>query len=728
MKAYRLLAAVLIIAVVVTSGCLGDKGLPNETAEAEESVSGTDDLRGGNQNASPADGSEDNDTDGPRSTSDDREAEEDEERGSDRSSIDYITPEALTPGNYRAWISKTPLRFVRSDGVNRAVPLRPRTPSQIAEDMEKRESLQAGRSDSSQVYHDISFTNVTDETEIGFEHDPLPISVRYTQAGGPYFHYPGVATADVDDDGDQDLYFVNQAGPNELWMNRGDGTFKDSTEDAGIGVEGQVSSAAAFGDIDNDGDVDLYVTTLTGENHLFLNEGDGTYTDLSEKSGTDYSGTSSSAVFFDHNGDGLLDLYVVNLANFTVPVEGPEGYPRTSTRFNGFPNEYAESSILYTNQGDATFRKTDTVLSRDTGWDGEATLVPSAGLPPDIYVGQIAGPDGLYENTDSGFEDVTEQRIGKTPMGSFGVTVLDIENDGMFDIYVTDKHSDVMVVGGDTKWNISKMRQSIPLDEMEENMQYVDGMEPRDDLLYGSALYRKTENGYRDVSDSSGAETFLPWGASKGDFNADGTTDLFVTGGMEYQWYVPDALLLNEGDGSFLRSEFLTGIHPRENSRYTTWNRMNCSNFTDHWCGSHDGKELDGFIEVINRRSSRGSVTVDVDGDGDLDIVTNEFNAPPRVLENDLAQTSDRSYLKVDLRGRGAPRDGTGAVVALETNIDTYHRFVDGKSYLAQSQKPVYFGLQSQEEIDKVTVRWPSGKENQYEVSGSGREVVLEER
>lgn len=714
----------LLLILIVATGCLGPY---SETSREDEltgdEISERDGLTGDGRNATSVfDG---NETGENRTTG--KSSNGDEEVSTDRTAVSHITPETLAPENYRAWISKTPLRFETVDGVRKARPLRPRTPSQIAEDMDQRERFQKRNAARSQVHHDISFTNVTGESGIRFEHDPLPISLRYTQAGGPYFHYPGVATADVDEDGDQDLYFVNQAGPNELWMNRGDGSFRNATAETETAVKGQVSSSAAFGDVDNDGYQDLYVTTLTGENHLFLNDGDGTYSDVSEISGTDYEGRSSSAVFFDHDGDGLLDLYVVNLANFTVPVEGPKGYPRTSTRFNGFPNEFAESSVLYTNQGDSTFQETDSVLSRSSGWDGEAALVPSTGSPPDVYVGQIAGPDGLYENTESGFEDVTEERIGETPMGSFGVVVLDADNDGAFDIYVTDKHSDVMVVGADTGWNLSQMRESIPTHEMADNMQYVEGMEPREDLLYGSAFYSKNETGYREISKSEGLETFLPWGASKGDFNADGTTDLFVTGGMEYQWYVPDALLLNEPDGGFLRSEFLTDIHPRE-SRYVTWNRMNCSGFRVGWCGVHEGEELEGYIEVENRRSSRGSVTVDVDGDGDMDIVTNEFNGPPRVLENDLAQRSNRRYLKIELEGSKSPRDGTGAVVVVETNKSSYYRFVDGKSYLAQSSQPEYFGLQPREEVDEIEVSWPSGEIIRYEISDPGRKVVLEER
>lgn len=601
----------------------------------------------------------------------------------------------------------------------RIYPLSPRTPEEIRRAMSRREKRQTKTARRMEEWPGFELQNVRNEAGIDFRLDSLEFAKK-TQNAAVYFHYGGVATADVDSDDDQDLYFLNQDGRNELYLNEGDGTFQDVTEEAGVGVPDEVASSAAFADYDGDGDVDLHVTTLTGRNYLFRNQGDGTFRDVTEESGLSLGHRhSSSSVFFDYDGDGDLDLYVVNIANFTSLAEGEDGYRIPTTNVVGFPKGWAESSQLYSNQGDGTFEPVDSALENPLSWNMDVALVPEPGSPPGLYVTNIDGADTLYHNKNSGFRDVTGEVLGATPQGSFGVKVVDADGNGYFDIYVTDKHSDMMMYSDQAALSLEEIERRPKAPE-------VGHVHVQGDVLLGSALYLGSEEGYAERADEFGAQTFLPWGSDAGDVNADGLQDLYVTGGMEYARYVPDALLLNRGDRGLQRSEFLVEAYPREGSRYTRWNDIDCEDPPNQvWCEPHGAEDLAGEVDVMNTRSSRGVVMVDIDGDGDLDVVTNEMNARPRVLENSLMQNSSRGYLKVDLEGETAPPGGIGAVVTLKTDRGERKSFRGGKAFLAQNDRPMYFGLREGEKPLYLEVEWPSGDTDLYRDVGRDERLTL---
>src|SRR5262249_50013135 len=174
------------------------------------------------------------------------------------------------------------------------------------------------------VAHDFQFTDRLKDSGITFVHRIVEDAGLHYKAVH-YDHGTGVAVADVDGDGLYDIYFVNQAGGNELWKNAGGGRFTNFTTEAGVGVAGRISVAAAFADIDNDGDQDLFVTTVRGGNVLFENDGHGRFTDISKAAGVDLAAHSSGAVFFDYDGDGLVDLLVCNVGRYTTDQKGPDG-------------------------------------------------------------------------------------------------------------------------------------------------------------------------------------------------------------------------------------------------------------------------------------------------------------------------------------------------------------------------------------------------------------------
>jgi len=186
---------------------------------------------------------------------------------------------------------------------------------------------------------------------IGTTMNNMPVEALKYWKPAHYDHGSAVAAADVDGDGLLDLYFVNQLGPNQLWRNLGHGKFEDITTKAGVGLVDQIAVTASFADVDNDGDPDLFVTTVRHGNHLFENVGNGRFRDITKEAGLAYTGHSSGAVFFDFDNDGLLDLFLVNVGVYTSDKQGRGGYYiALSDAFYGhlYP-ERTELSILYKN-------------------------------------------------------------------------------------------------------------------------------------------------------------------------------------------------------------------------------------------------------------------------------------------------------------------------------------------------------------------------------------------
>jgi hypothetical protein len=211
-----------------------------------------------------------------------------------------------------------------------------------------------------------------------------------------------------------------------------------------------------------------------------------------------------------------------------------------------------------------------------------------------------------------------------------------------------------------------------------------------------------------------GAETYWPWGPSIGDLNADGWDDIFIPSGMSYPYrYGINSLLLNDRGEKFVDSEFVLGIEPRKNL-YTPWFEIDCSDPQERLAQEKLGSKVcvgqGGKSVVMAPRSSRSAVIFDLDNDGDLDIVTNDFNSEPQVLVSNLAQQKKLHWLKIVLTGTISNRNGLGATVRVRAGAQTYTKYNDGKSgYLAQSALPLYFGLGDAEKIERVEVDWPSG-------------------
>ncbi len=587
------------------------------------------------------------------------------------------------------------------------------------------------------VMHDFSFVDQRRLSGIQFVNRVVDDAGRRYKAVH-YDHGNGVAVADVDGDGLYDIYFSNQVGSNQLWRNDGEGKFEDITDDAGVAVKDAIGVAASFADIDNDGDPDLFVTTVRGGNRMFLNNGDGEFEDITETSGLAYSGHSSAAVFFDYDRDGLLDLFLVNVGAYTTDKKlrvindsttaGQERgtfeyYEGVLDAFSGhLKPQRSERSILYRNLGKNRFRNVnDEVLLNDAGWSGDATPIDANDDGwLDLYVLNMQGHDEYYENVGGqSFSRRSRQVFPDTPWGSMGVKLFDFDNDGRLDLYVTDMHSDMS-------------EQIEPeLEKRKATMRWPKSMVgDGTNSIWGNAFFRKSDvDAYEEMSDRIGAENYWPWGISVGDLNCDGYDDVFIASSMNYPFrYGINSVLLNESGKVLRDSEFLLGVEPRRGRLAKPWFDLACSDpqNKDHVNCSYDKTDKVVWAAL----GSRSSVIFDLDADGDLDIVTNEFNSAPQVLVSDLAQRHGIRYLKVRLIGKTSNRSGIGAVVQVRAGADVYTKVNDGQSgYLSQSDMPLYFGLGSTTKVDEVVVTWPSGTKTSIRegIRVSGALVVEED-
>jgi hypothetical protein len=555
------------------------------------------------------------------------------------------------------------------------------------------------------AFHDFQFTDRLIESGISFKHRIVDDAGKAYKAAH-YDHGNGIAIADVDGDGLSDIYFVNQVGGNQLWKNVGGGRFQDITASAGVSVPGTVSVSASFADIDNDGDADLYVTTVRGGNRLFENDGHGRFRDITAASGLTYVGHSSAAVFFDYDRDGRLDLFLVNVGRYTTNKVGGDGYKYYVAFEDAFSGhlkpERAERSILYRNEGGNRFvdvsQRTGLV---DLSWSGDASVVDvNDDGWPDLYVLNMLGDNQYYEN-DRGRRFVKKSRevFPRTSWGAMGIKVFDFNNDGRLDIFITDMHSDMSeTIGPEREHMKSTMKWPVSFRGTGKTS------------IWGNSAFLKEGPGkFREVSDAFGLENYCPWGPSVGDLNADGYDDTFIASGMNYpERYMVNSVKLNDRGQRFVDAEFVLGIEPRSGSIATPFFELDASGKDK---GHPDAAGATGHVTVWGARGSRSAVIFDVDGDGDLDIVTNEFNAAPMVLVSNLTEKTRVRYLAVKLTGTTSNRDGLGAVVKVTTGGSTYTKVMDGNSgYLSHSLYPLYFGLGAAEAVDSIEVLWPSGK------------------
>jgi hypothetical protein len=509
----------------------------------------------------------------------------------------------------------------------------------------------------------VRFTDIRKSAGITFLQDSTQTEEKlYLETMGT-----GVAWLDYDQDGLMDLYFV-QSGPTDfykpekplrsaLYHNNGDGTFTDLTEKAGVGGEGHFGQGVAVGDYDNDGYPDLYVTGYQRA-ILYHNNGDGTFTDVTTKAGVaDEGGWSTSAAWIDYDKDGYLDLVVTNYIAWSSKNNLWCGEHRPGYRSYCHPGNYkGQKTKLYHNNHDGTF--SDVSDSSGVGKPeakGMGVVVADFNNDgwPDIAIANDSWPNFLFINKHDGtFQDVSfisgiaASEDGRYEAG-MGIDAADVDGDGWQDVYIT--HLDFEL----------------------------------------NRLYHNNRDGtFTDVTFSSGIgnKAILLSGVSMKflDYDNDGWPDILqINGAMvdnvqlyhsEVTYKEPLLMFRNLGRGQFEKIV--------------------------------DGTLGPDFSRAI---AGRGLATADFDNDGDIDIVTNNRGDYPSLLRNDGGNANH--WLEVLLIGTKSNRDGVGASLKV-TAGDFVHveQSKGGMSYMSASDPRILFGLGKHTKIDWLEITWPSGQ------------------
>ncbi|HVX11664.1 MAG TPA: CRTAC1 family protein [Pirellulales bacterium] len=546
------------------------------------------------------------------------------------------------------------------------------------------------------------FRDVAQESGIDFRMSFLPQEQGEHFKVNLYDHGCGLAAADYDGDGHDDVLILNQLGANALYRNRGNGTFENVTDRVGpVALADRVCVGAAFGDYDNDGDQDLYITSTRGGNVLFENRG-GAFHDRTDAAGVGLVAHSQTPAFFDFDNDGYLDLLVTNTAKWTSndydPVTrhylGPDFLNQLIRSYDDF-----ESNVLFRNNRDGTFTEVGReagVLGR--GWSGDVAPFDYDGDGDlDLFITNMFGYSQLLANDGKGhFSEVTDETLKRTSFGAIGCKAFDYNNDGRLDLFVADMHSD-MWMGYDEARLIeprhkyayfSGRKATLSPHGLQNEKDAADAFDLNyERLLFGNTLYRNEGGGvFSEVSDEANMETFWPWGVAAGDFDNDGWEDVYLPSGMGYPFfYWPSCLMMNNGNGTFRDTAARDGIEPPP--------------------GGPILEQSIGGQKAF--RSSRCAATADFDSDGRLDLIVNNFNDRPYFFKNQFPR---RRFIGFRLRGTKSNRDAIGAVVRLQIGDETLVRQVHASGgYLSQSSKTLHFGLGGRSAIDRVEIRWPSG-------------------
>lgn len=556
--------------------------------------------------------------------------------------------------------------------------------------------------------HDGGFKEVARESGIGFRMNFLSSEQGENFKINLYDHGCGVAVGDFDGDGYEDIYFVNQLGKNALYRNRGDGTFEDVTRDAGVGLGDRVCVAATFADFDNDGNLDLFVTSTRGGNVLFKNLGNGKFRDVTKEAGLTLSAHCQTAVFFDYDNDGWLDLFVTCTAKWTTAFDHTTGHFPGRPLLEDWAASPKERNVLYRNNGDGTFSEvTDKAGLGGVGWGGDAAVFDfDEDGHIDMLVTNMFGHSQLYRNKGNGaFSEVTDKALGRTSWGAIGSKAFDFDNDGKLDLLIVDMHSDMWLpadaLSSRQLAEFVKKNEKVRFpgvtgpaiqykrpEALEAERKIADQFQIKyDRVIFGNTLFKNLGGGrFKEVAENAGLETFWPWGIATGDFNNDGFEDVFLPSGMGFPFfYWPNRLLMNQGNGTFSERAAREGIEPPGRGIYLP--------------------EKIGKLPAP--RSSRCAAVADFRNLGRLDIVTNNFNDTPYYFQN---QFPPKNYVAFRLRGSKSNRDAVGALARLHLGDKVMARQVHAAGgYLSHSSRTLHFGLGDATQLDRVEIRWPSG-------------------
>jgi hypothetical protein len=512
-----------------------------------------------------------------------------------------------------------------------------------------------------------------------------------------YYNGGGVAAGDVNGDGLPDLYFTSNLGSDRLYLNRGDYRFEDVTARAGVGGPTGWKTGVTMADVDGDGKLDIYVSTvsyrgLAGKNALYINNGDGTFTDRAHEYGLDHQGYGTQAAFFDYDGDGDLDLFVLS---FSTHDEQASDAPKRDVR------AASGGGRLYRNDG-GHFHDVSAAAGIYGGSEGFGLGLVVSDLDldgcPDVYVANdFQENDFLYHNDcDGTFTESIARATGHTSRFAMGVDAADVNNDGRPDIMVVD-----MLPDQDSILKSSASTEDYRLSELRTRA----GYHPQ--YVRNTLQLNRGDGRFSEIAPLAGVQaTDWSWAPLLADLDDDGRKDLFVTSGIVRRPNDLDYIeLVGQPSVQATLRDTITKANlalldrmPRRaapNRAFRNLGGLRFADVTKAW-----GLGQPGF--------SNGAAYVDLANRGALDLVVNTIDAPAAIYRNRGRVQTGHSSLTVALRGTGRNTLGIGAKLFVWSR--------GGMQYVEQSptrgfqssvDQRLHVGLGPDSVVDSLLVVWP---------------------
>jgi len=548
-------------------------------------------------------------------------------------------------------------------------------------------------------------TGITFNNEVNNRPDFNIFTYRNFYNGG------GVAIGDINNDGLPDIFFTSNMGSNKLYLNKGSFQFEDITDKAGFRSEGRWSTGVVFVDINNDGWLDIYVCNAGNmnspslrENQLFINDHHNRFTDSARAYGLADNGYTTQASFFDYDGDGDLDCFMIN--NSPIPVNTLDYANKRELQ----ANDWSISDSLK-GGGDHLFRNDNghfTEVTRQAGIHG--SLI-SLGLGvsvgdingdgwPDVYVSNdFFERDYLYINQKNGtFKDELEDRIQHTSLASMGADLADVNGDGYPDLFTTD-----MLPDDEQRLKTTFSFENIDVYMLKQRSGFYH-------QFFQNALQVNNRHGkFLETAHYSGiAATDWSWGALMFDMDNDGLNDIYVCNGInhdltnqDFLMFFADSMLIQaEASG---KKEKLYGIldkmpsNPLLNKVYRNLGDLRFQDIGPQW----------GFTQPT---FSNGAAYGDLDGDGDLDLVINNENQPASIYRNNARQLNHHHYIGVSLHSDAPNTFAIGSKITAYAGSQLFYReLIPSRGFQSSIDYKQLIGLGDRTHLDSLLITWPNG-------------------
>lgn len=525
-----------------------------------------------------------------------------------------------------------------------------------------------------------------------------------------FYNGGGVAVGDINNDGLPDIYFTSNRGENKLYLNRGEFKFEDIGARAGTQGTKSWSTGVTMVDINADGLLDIYVCNagnVEGDDHkneLFINNGDLTFTEMAEKFNLADSGFGTHAAFFDYDGDGDLDVYILN--NSFLPVSSLGYVNKREVR-----SEDWDIPEILKGGGDKLMRNDNGVftdVSEEAGIYGSligfglgVTIGDVNGdLLPDIYVSNdFYERDYLYINQGDGtFKEEIKNYMQHLSLSSMGADMADLNNDGYPEIFVTDmlpeEDSRLKETGDYERYDLYRLKKS--RDFYNQYMQ-------------NTLQLNNTDGTFSEIAHFSGvAKTDWSWGALIFDMDNDGHRDIFVSNGIYHDLTNNDFMDFFAND--IIQRMTLTGEKeeiekviekmpstPIPNYAFKNRGELEFLNMAEEW-----GLDQPGF--------SNGAAYADLDNDGDLDLIVNNFNMPSFIYRNN-SERLKHNYIKFQVEGTGKNTKAIGSVVNIYIGEETiFQELIPTRGFQSSVDYEMTIGLGEKTKIDSIRIIYPDKK------------------